>query len=93
MIDIDYFKNVNDTYGHATGDLVLKTVSAEIKRQLRDYDIAGRYGGEEFAIILPYTKIDEAKMVAQRLRKAVEKTQIDISKLIQILTKKILMLQ
>lgn len=81
MIDIDYFKNVNDTYGHATGDLVLKTVSAEIKRQLRDYDIAGRYGGEEFAIILPYTKIDEAKMVAQRLRKAVEKTQIDISKI------------
>ena len=81
MIDIDYFKHVNDTYGHATGDLVLKTVSNVIKRQLRDYDIAGRYGGEEFAIMLPYTKIHEAKMVAQRLRKAVEKTQIDISKI------------
>ena len=80
MTDIDYFKNVNDTYGHAAGDLVLKTVSGVIKHQLRDYDIAGRYGGEEFAIILPYTKIEEAQMVAQRLRRAVEKTKIDISK-------------
>lgn len=80
MTDIDFFKSVNDTYGHATGDLVLKTVSRVIKLQLRDYDIAGRYGGEEFSIILPYTKILEAKMVAERLRKAVENTKIDISK-------------
>lgn len=80
MTDIDFFKSVNDTYGHATGDLVLKTVSRVIKLQLRDYDIAGRYGGEEFSIILPYTRIFEAKMVAERLRKAVENTKIDISK-------------
>lgn len=80
MTDIDFFKSVNDTYGHATGDLVLKTVSRVIKLQLRDYDIAGRYGGEEFSIILPYTRILEAKMVAERLRKAVENTKIDISK-------------
>lgn len=80
MTDIDFFKSVNDTYGHATGDLVLKTVSHVIKLQLRDYDIAGRYGGEEFSIILPYTRIFEAKMVAERLRKAVENTKIDISK-------------
>ena len=80
MTDIDYFKNVNDTYGHAAGDLALKNVSSVIKHQLRDYDIAGRYGGEEFAIILPYTKIEEAQMVAQRLRRAVENTKIDISK-------------
>lgn len=80
MTDIDFFKSVNDTYGHATGDLVLKTVSHVIKLQLRDYDIAGRYGGEEFSIILPYTRILEAKMVAERLRKAVENTKIDISK-------------
>ena len=79
MIDIDYFKKVNDTYGHATGDLVLKTVAREIKHQLRDYDIAGRYGGEEFVILLPFTKIEEAKMVAERLRKAVEDKKIDIS--------------
>ena len=81
MTDIDFFKSVNDTYGHAVGDLVLKTVSHVIKLQLRDYDIAGRYGGEEFSIILPYTKLIEAKMVAERLRRAVEKTKIDISKL------------
>ncbi len=81
MIDIDYFKKVNDTYGHATGDLVLKTVAGEIKSQLRDYDIAGRYGGEEFLILLPFTKIDEAQLVAERLRSAVEVKKIDISKL------------
>lgn len=80
MTDIDFFKSVNDTYGHACGDLVLKTVSRVIKLQLRDYDIAGRYGGEEFSIILPYTKLAEAKMVAERLRRAVENTKIDISK-------------
>lgn len=80
MTDIDFFKSVNDTYGHACGDLVLKTVSRVIKLQLRDYDIAGRYGGEEFSIILPYTKLAEAKMVAERLRRAVENTKIDVSK-------------
>lgn len=83
MIDIDYFKKINDTYGHAAGDLVLKTVSKVIKQQLRDYDTAGRYGGEEFVILLPYTKIEEAKMVAERLRKAVENKKIDISKIVQ----------
>lgn len=81
MTDIDFFKSVNDTYGHAAGDLVLKTVSRIIKLQLRDYDIAGRYGGEEFAVLLPFTKLEEAKMVAERLRKAVENKKIDISKI------------
>ncbi len=81
MIDIDYFKSVNDTYGHTAGDLVLKSVSRVIKKQLRDYDIAGRYGGEEFLILLPYTKLDEAKNVAERLRIAVENDLIDISKI------------
>lgn len=80
MTDIDFFKKVNDTYGHAAGDIVLKTVSRVIKHQLRDYDIAGRYGGEEFVILLPYTTVDEAQMVAERLRKAVENTKVDISK-------------
>ena len=82
MTDIDYFKSVNDTYGHAVGDLVLKTVSRVIKNQLRDYDIAGRYGGEEFVVLLPHTKLDEAQMVAERLRKAVENKKIDISKIL-----------
>ena len=88
MTDVDFFKNANDTYGHAVGDLVLKTIARVIKMQLRDYDIAGRYGGEEFSIILPYTKLSEAQMVAERLRKAVEKTKIDISKVNSDVTEK-----
>lgn len=80
MTDIDYFKKVNDTYGHAVGDLVLKTISKVIRGQLREYDIAGRYGGEEFSILLPFTKLDEAQMVAERLRKTIESRVIDISK-------------
>jgi len=80
MTDIDFFKSVNDTYGHAAGDLVLKVIAKVIRSQLREYDIAGRYGGEEFSLLLPFTKIDEAKMVAERLRQTVENTVIDISK-------------
>ena len=80
MTDIDYFKKVNDNYGHAVGDLVLKEVAKTIRSQLREYDIAGRYGGEEFSIILPFTNIKEANMAAERLRNAVEKRIIDISK-------------
>jgi len=79
MCDIDHFKNVNDTYGHAAGDQVLRTVAQIIRTQLREYDTAGRYGGEEFAVLLPFTKIDEAAMAAERLRKAVESKDIKIS--------------
>lgn len=82
MTDIDYFKNVNDTYGHAVGDFVLKSVAKVIRGQLREYDIAGRYGGEEFSILLPFTKINEAQMVAERLRQSVENKVIDISKIV-----------
>lgn len=81
MTDIDFFKSVNDTYGHAVGDLVLKNVSDVIRSQLREYDVAGRYGGEEFTILLPSAGIKDACMVAERLRKAVEKRLVDISKL------------
>lgn len=80
MIDIDFFKKVNDTYGHASGDTVLKTTASIIKEHLRESDIPSRYGGEEFAILLPYTHIEEAKIVGERLRKAVESTPIDIDK-------------
>src|SRR5574344_937108 len=81
MTDIDFFKGVNDTYGHAAGDLVLKTIAKIIRGQLREYDIAGRFGGEEFVILLPFTKIKEAKMVAEKLRKTIENKIIDISKI------------
>ncbi len=78
MLDIDHFKKVNDTYGHAAGDCVLKNVANVIANELREYDIASRYGGEEFCILLPDTKIEEAEFVAKRLRAAVEKTDIDV---------------
>lgn len=81
MTDIDFFKSVNDTYGHAAGDLALKTVAKTIKKELREYDIASRYGGEEFAILLPDTSPDEAYKVAERLRKQVEKKKINIEEL------------
>ena len=78
MTDIDFFKKVNDTYGHAVGDCVLKTVAKQIKKELRENDIPSRYGGEEFTILLPYTTIIEAQLVAQRLRRAIEKKKINI---------------
>ncbi len=80
MADIDYFKQVNDTYGHAAGDLVLKTVAKIMRAQLREYDIAARYGGEEFVILLPSTTVKEAENVAERLRNAVASKVIDIEK-------------
>ncbi len=80
MIDIDFFKKVNDTYGHASGDSVLRTVASIIKEHLRESDIPSRYGGEEFAVLLPYTHIEEAQIVGERLRKAVEAAPIPIDK-------------
>ena len=80
MIDIDFFKKVNDTYGHASGDVVLRTVASVIKEHLRESDIPSRYGGEEFAVLLPYTHTEEARIVGERLRNAVEKTEIPIDK-------------
>ncbi len=78
MTDIDFFKKVNDTYGHAVGDCVLKNVARTIKKELRENDIPSRYGGEEFAILLPHTTLQEAQLVAQRLRMAIEKKKINI---------------
>ncbi len=78
MTDIDFFKSVNDTYGHAVGDCVLKTVAKAIKKELREYDIPSRYGGEEFTILLPNTSLDEATVVAERLRYSIEKKMINI---------------
>lgn len=74
VIDIDFFKKVNDTYGHIAGDCVLKNVSQIIQREIRESDIASRYGGEEFVILLPFTSINDALPVAERLRHAVEKS-------------------
>ncbi|WP_285906729.1 sensor domain-containing diguanylate cyclase [Pseudodesulfovibrio pelocollis] len=69
MLDIDYFKSVNDTHGHQAGDAVLKALSALVRAALRDTDIFGRLGGEEFAIILPETDLAGGALVADRLRR------------------------
>lgn len=71
MLDIDFFKKVNDTYGHQMGDTVLKQVANTMHRRVRESDICGRYGGEEFCIILPNTNVAGAKQVAEMLRVAV----------------------
>jgi two-component system, cell cycle response regulator len=71
LMDIDHFKKLNDTYGHQTGDDVLRRVAATLKTTARIYDTPARYGGEEFAVILPRTAADDALMVADRLREAI----------------------
>ncbi|MCP6390541.1 GGDEF domain-containing protein, partial [Klebsiella pneumoniae] len=70
MLDIDHFKVINDTHGHAAGDTVLRTVAAAIKAQLRNVDMVFRFGGEEFLILLSNTGRDAAAMVGERLRQA-----------------------
>lgn len=72
LFDIDHFKKVNDTYGHLAGDEVLKKVSRSVTGLLRDSDIFGRFGGEEFIIILPNATEDASKIVTEKLRQAIE---------------------
>jgi len=76
MIDVDHFKNINDSFGHLTGDLVLREIAKIIKDNIREIDVAGRYGGEEFCIILPDTDREGAMYAAERIRVAAEKTAI-----------------
>ncbi|WP_299491888.1 diguanylate cyclase [uncultured Shewanella sp.] len=74
MLDIDYFKNINDNYGHFAGDKVIQTISHMINQSLRKTDCAGRYGGEEFAILLPDTNSHQAHSLGERLRQKIENT-------------------
>ena len=76
MIDIDDFKKFNDTFGHQAGDKALKVITSNIQRSARKIDIACRYGGEEFAFILPDTSKEEASVIAERMRKAVSDDKI-----------------
>lgn len=76
FIDIDHFKDVNDTYGHAAGDAVLKSVASTIRSLLRKYDVLARYGGEEFLTLLPETELKDAAHVAERFRKQIENQTI-----------------
>lgn len=79
MIDADRFKHINDTHGHDMGDKALKALGATLASVLRSTDIAGRIGGEEFALLLPETALPEAMDVAERLRQTVEKKSIPVS--------------
>jgi diguanylate cyclase (GGDEF)-like protein len=72
LMDVDYFKLVNDGYGHLQGDVVLQKVALQIQKELRSYDIAARYGGEEFVAVLPDASLAEALSVAERMRASVE---------------------
>ncbi len=77
MCDIDHFKRVNDTFGHAAGDAVIQHVAAAVKKNLRSTDVAGRYGGEEFAVLLLDTTVEQAMFFAERLRKNVEAMAVE----------------
>jgi diguanylate cyclase len=76
MIDIDHFKNFNDTFGHQVGDQVLRLVAMTLVNEVKGQDMTARYGGEEFALILPGTNGHAARAVAENLRKAVEKKEV-----------------
>lgn len=78
IIDIDYFKTVNDRLGHPAGDMVLKQLAALMTDTVRDIDMVGRYGGEEFMIILPHTSIEQALSLAERLRTSIECHAFDV---------------
>lgn len=71
MLDIDHFKRVNDTWGHAAGDAVLKELAQRIEAQVRASDVAARYGGEEFVVLLPDTNVEAAARLAERVRMAI----------------------
>jgi diguanylate cyclase (GGDEF)-like protein len=76
--DIDHFKNINDTYGHLTGDAVIKDLVSKTNQELRVVDSLGRYGGEEFVVLLPDTRIEEAAKVAERIRKRLPRVNSEL---------------
>ena len=76
MLDVDHFKRINDTWGHPAGDEVLKAIGKLLRESCRVYDIPGRYGGEEFCILLPETQPGNTTVVAERIRRRLESTQL-----------------
>ncbi|OHD87215.1 MAG: diguanylate cyclase [Sulfuricurvum sp. RIFCSPLOWO2_02_43_6] len=84
IIDVDYFKTVNDRYGHQTGDTILRLLAHIFKTTLRQTDVIGRWGGEEFIVILPHTSIEEVAVVAENLRHTVEEYPFELEQPITI---------
>jgi len=78
MLDLDDFKKINDTHGHPTGDVVLENLAREVMDKIRIHDVAGRYGGEEFAVMLPETPLQGGLIMGERLRRAVENMEIRV---------------
>jgi two-component system, cell cycle response regulator len=81
MIDVDFFKTVNDTYGHKAGDHILRGIAAILNLTVRQSDIVGRYGGEEFGLVLPSTSGEQALQLCERLRKSIAEHQFHLDKL------------
>ncbi len=79
MLDVDHFKQVNDLHGHQAGDRVLREIVKRLSSQIRTSDVAARYGGEEFAVLMPATRAVEAQKLAERIRKAVSATPMEVS--------------
>ncbi len=79
MLDIDHFKRVNDSYGHSVGDQVLKSVGQVLRESCRVYDVPGRYGGEEFCVVLPGTRVSNTAHVAERIRRRLAGTALPIA--------------
>jgi two-component system cell cycle response regulator len=84
MIDIDKFKNINDTYGHLAGDIVLQAVSRSLAACVRPMDTVARYGGEEFAVLLPSCPSSFGDVVAERIRQTIETLSISVSPLLRL---------
>ena len=78
FVDVDHFKKFNDTYGHRAGDAVLCGVARRLRETIRETDLVVRYGGEEFAIVMPDTTLEVAKEVAERARFAIEESRFQI---------------
>jgi two-component system cell cycle response regulator len=78
MLDMDHFKRVNDTWGHAAGDAVLRELAQRIDSQVRASDVAARFGGEEFVVLLPKTEGASARLLADRIRTAISASPFDL---------------
>lgn len=84
MIDVDHFKTINDTYGHSSGDEVLRSLAARLKSMMRTNDTLCRYGGEEFALILPHIGLENSSFLLERLRKTIEAMVVDLEQAIKV---------
>jgi diguanylate cyclase (GGDEF)-like protein len=84
LFDIDHFKRINDTHGHGTGDQVLRQVARTIAAGLRESDLAARWGGEEFLVVLPNTGLENAYLCAERIRRSVAKMSVQMGETVTI---------